>query len=80
MRKNDIVYIFLSLHVQSNAQNEKSVNPYFISFHTKIWSNEPTMRHKYLTMSPLFLGPIMNFNHLPKIYVAFNVKMELRIR
>ena len=23
------------------------------------------MRHKYLTMSPLFLGPLMNLNHLP---------------
>jgi hypothetical protein len=23
------------------------------------------MRHKYLTMSPLFLGPLMHLNHLP---------------
>ena len=23
------------------------------------------MRHKYLTMSPLFLGPLMNHNNLP---------------
>ena len=23
------------------------------------------MRHRYLTMSPLFLGPLMNLNHLP---------------
>ena len=55
----------MSVLTSCMCKNEKSVNPYFISFHTKIWSNEPTMRHKYLTMSPLFLGPLMNLNHLP---------------
>jgi hypothetical protein len=55
----------MSILTSCMCKNEKSVNPYFISFHTKIWSNEPTMRHKYLTMSPLFLCPLMNLNHLP---------------
>jgi hypothetical protein len=31
------------------------------------------MRHKYLTMSPLFLGPLMNLNHLP-----WNILYQIR--
>ena len=49
----------MSVLTSCMCKNEKSVNPYFISLHIKIWSNEPTMRHKYLTMSPLFLGNIL---------------------
>jgi hypothetical protein len=55
----------MSVLTSCMCKNEKSVNSYFISFHTKICSNEPIMRHIYLTMSPLFLGTLMNLNHLP---------------